>query len=449
MLVEIYKRYRAKPIGFIIFIFAILLACCPFFDESKKYPPIIVAIISLMGFIIVVWYSHIFFKDHRIPRARANSLGIIILVNSEDESTYDDTNSKLVKVFCSYLQRNSINKCFVSIMPYPISKKIAEYSNEKISSLLEKKGYKFLVEVTVKSSSDNQGTYYDMSIDLAIRHKVYSPEIERLFWNEFHDLSANIKHPNYDTKNKIQVLHMTAEGLAYMCQYSLSISLCLDGNFKQGAELLDSIFESIKTMPRNPTTASISNYIQKWGYLVHIYISNGYMITHYSCEYDDNSLSEIYKHLQKANDYIKDMYGYNLNMAYYHIMKDRNITEAEKCISKCKERPENQTWRYSDAFLCAYKNQNGIQIYKKYISCFTHSEYEINLIITFIDSIMKTDTNIPGLYLAQTLLYAENQQLELAQVYYSEYIRMIGREKLQNQLVIAISKRYENRIQCI
>ena len=85
---------------------------------------------------------------------------------------------------------------------------------------------------------------------------------------------------------------------------------------------------------------------------------------------------------------MQDRYEYNLVLAFCLIAKSRDIEKAEICIKKCEEINKSQDWRYSIAFLAAYKNDDCISIFKKYEAAFEHSDYSISKIIQYIEIII-------------------------------------------------------------
>lgn len=439
---NLFDEYKDHPLTVLITGVALLLPLSFLFNLTSQYSPIYFWIVCLMLVVIYVYHSYRVLSAYIIPKAKQNQMGIVFLICAESREKYNDTVSKLVEIFAEIMCNKESCSYRVITVPYSRSRIFANKSLESIRIFLNKKRCKFYIKVVVKSDEVERSNYYETCISTAVVHKSYNKKFQELIQSEFNQLSTCIAVSKYTNKEKMQILRMRASQLHYICQYLIAITICLNGSVDNATVIFDELTRSIAlTSKENDVIKYIDEHLKFWGF--HSHMDSAINILERILDDEKGfCFPPLQQHLLMADSYIPNKYSYNLNMAFLCVLDGGRIDDAEKHILLCKENPEDQTWRYSDAFLCAYKCKSGISIYKKYIAAFKYSKYSRTNVIKYVERILKERKDLSGLYLALALIYAETKQPELAIKNFTSYIEAINRINLQQWLVIGVKTRY-------
>jgi hypothetical protein len=141
--------------------------------------------------------------------------------------------------------------------------------------------------------------------------------------------------------------------------------------------------------------------------------------------------------LLEANNYIPNTYDYFLNKAIYCVLSNRDINNAKEHIKQCSDCKGEYTWRYSDAFLCAYEGRGAFTLYKKYKSAFRKS-YPLIDIAWFIEDILEENPDRIHLMFALGMVYSEMGENDLAIESFNGFLSSYdGKEESAIKLLIS------------
>lgn len=442
--IENLKSVLPKPIiAFISFISSFIFLR-DFFDEDKHYMSGYLITIVGLFFVLFVWMLVWIVKDYYIPKAKKDTIGVLFHIDTETHSSYKDTVSKLIEEFNRITNYGKTLCFFPIVIPYQRCKKFKPLEKLDIKKYLEKKNCVFYIRVTIKFDKGEQDTFFMMDTAHVVAHRCVDQRFLDILRNEYNYVSSPVVQTEYNLEKKIPALHFRAFQLSYLCQYLCGISLYISEQYCNASIILNELYaQLIKDKDKRDSVKYLMHHLKVWGYL-----ANANLSTHSSEVYldqqDDALLDRMFEQISIANSYLPDRYEYYLGMAFYLVAKYRDIVQAEKCINRCEEINSNQKWRYSIAFIAAYKNDDCISIFKKYVSAFELSDHNVNRIIQYIEIIIQTTTDRYGLYLALAILYWEYKDNTLAENYYKNFLALVPSKKvITKQLVSCFWDRYE------
>lgn len=386
----------------------------------------IVVAVCFLG--LNLWNTIFVLSKNHIRKAHKGKNGILIYIDTNNESVYKET----IRKFGEELKENLYERFDVIYVPYGIKK--IEYRNSKIVSFLQKKNCILFLNIGINYDKDGTITLYDMKISGSIIHSTYPEQIEKEFRNIFSSLLYDYKCIEFQSNEMIKRLRVTATEISLACEYIIALSLFLNGDFNKAENLFCAI---LKRRPTSEQWVKVYTGIQKMRHEMFIIYAMIDMERYQRQCDDEDALDHLNDMLEKAKECCGMTYEYCLNKAYYSIAKDQNSKKAMELINMCKQMKHvSQEWKYSEAFLKAYENKTIGAIVSSYNSAL-RVEYNIADLIVYIESVLEKEPNRIGLFLAVGILYKYIGDEELA----SENINMYVNSSKEPKKTIEILKK--------
>lgn len=393
--------------------------------SNKTY--IVIAIIIVCILVLNLCYIFIVYRKNHIKRARRKKTGILIYIDANDYKTYKDT----VRKFGNEFNINLINKLEDIYIPFGV--KPIEYKSDKVLSFLKRKRCILYLDIHIDADENDDSILYDMKINGSIIHAKYSKELNSEFQKVFSEKIHAFGNVIFKSNEMTKQLRVTAKDLSIACEYIIGLSLFLNANLKEAGDILD---EWIYKCPQSEQWDNTYKLVQQIRY--NIFIIYVEIYSHkYQLQYNnENNLDKMNEMLEKARDCCGETYEYCLNKAYYCIAKSQDVRTANELINKCKQMKRIPLiWKYSEAFLKAYKNQSLDSICKSYKSAL-RVPYNTVEIIEFIEVILQKESKRIGLYLALSILYRNEGDDKLADYYIDKYLSNVLNPQKAKELLI-------------
>lgn len=383
------------------------------YNMPRREGVYIAAIIGLCFLIINLWNLLFVFSKNYIRKAHKGMTGIMIYIDTDDMQIYKETIRKFGEEF-----KDNLYKGF-EVIYIPFGRKKIEYRTKRIVPLLKRKHCILFLNIGINYDKDNTTIVYDMKISGSIIHATYLDDVEKEFEKVFSKLLYNFKSIEFQSKEMIKRLRVTATEMSLACEYIIGLSLFLNGDFNRAEAVFSEI---LKKEPLNDQWNKVFLEIQKMRHEMFMIYAMVYMEKYQRQCDDESALEKVDLMLEKSKECCGITYEYCLNKAYYYIAKEQDSQKANELINLCKQmKHAPQIWRYSEAFLKAYDNKSIGSIVASYNSALRIS-YNITDLIVFIESVLKREPNRVGLLLAVGILYKNLGDEQLADENIRKYI---------------------------
>ncbi len=333
LLERLVDKLWPKPIILIALLAFTFISIRDFFDKAKDYDPVFCLITTAIFVLINLYMVWSVIKCYYIPKVKKGALGILFLINAESREIHKDTESKLVDSFYETLKLKKAISYKVIVIPYDISARINNFSKEAFINLLGRKNSIYFIKVNVKCDECKQDNIYEIDISSAVVQKKAGTIFTDIIQREFKLVSSQLVRHRYSSNVKTAFLRLTAAQLTYICQYIIGISLLLDGQFENAANILNELKIQLASSKHDPATVgNVKDHLDWWGFKANI-LAAKQDIDSFSNNDNEAYLDKAWVRIHEANEYIPDKYEYHLNMAYYLVAKNRDINKAEEFIN--------------------------------------------------------------------------------------------------------------------
>lgn len=402
------------------------------------YQIIIGVAISIIGILVSV----LVYLENKLPFANSKFYSaVLLIIDAESKEEYNSIKSKLADLFKKSLQGKDKNLFTVEYLKYEITDEYKILNDKKTIELLEKTNCDYLVNVNVKSEQLKDEKQYVVKIGMGYKHFPYIKPIEDCLKKEFVCLSKPTKKIDFLSKEKIQVLEVTANRMSLICQYIISRGTYFNRDFKMAGILFDELYSNIQNINQDEYVIKIlKEIVPPICCDIHLRLSDmHYMDFCKKRNYDD--LEQMNFELEVANQYENDIYEYHLSKSVYWFLKNRNIEKVKEELKKCKEKKGKGTWEYSDAFICAYEGKSELTIFNKYKKALKN-DYNLMYLIEFIEEILRED-GINSLRFPLIILNFEVGNIIVAKEILDEYLENKKTHMLDVNIQEILKRKYK------
>lgn len=428
-----------QPVSIFIFLTICLfgsIAVIPKSATDSIWPIIIYTIASIILLIIIILQI---IKAYKLPKAKANSLAILFVINSENNKQFEEIKRKLISEFQELINKQKSTVFEALYIPRNRVMKLDLISEASQKKLLEDTRCTFLIRIKIDSNDIDSPEFYEITFNYGILHLQYKDEIDVKFKKELTNLTHSIRKQEYKNKNTIKVMKSASNRLAYICRYLFGVTFYLNGKAKEASIICEDLYAEIKAIKKNePVINYLKHYLpfrcHEINMILTMRLYNKFLST-----FKENDLDEFYDYLKKANIYISNTYIYYSFMSIYLFVKNRNIKESQLYVNKCKELSPNNTWKYSDAFLSAYKENSLLTTYRKYKNAFK-VPYNLLDLSLFIEHILDIEPHKKSLHFALGLIYNEIGDVSLMGKHFNAFQIYIDGHSQEDKLITIIAK---------
>ena len=364
-----------------------------------RWVPWLAALLSvaLIGYVIAC------IAHNRLPRAKRNTVAALFAIDAESAKLYNDVRYKLAEAFSEIQSPTKIAFSAVCIQ----AERLRKYNLQKVDDaieVLQKCQCEFLIRVRYTVDDINNAEDFSLAINYGAVHPRFAKSVERVFAYDLSSLCESVRRMRFTRAEIIDTFEFTAQALQYTCRYLLGF-ICLLIEDNENARIL--LTELRQELYRKGLSDDFSTMLARMTNqrLYAVYSQAATIENDKFRENQDHSHLVRFKHnLDLANEIISDTFFYNINMAYYYVIEEKDGKRAKACIDKCRQSKEQKIWLYSDAFLSAYFGNAPQTIYSKYKKAFA-IEYDLNRLAEYIEMVLEKEKTKTRLYFALGLLY--------------------------------------------
>lgn len=436
-------RYKSIPFVCLLGFFALL----PHIPRNNK-PLDIDFYLWLSGIMVsILVYVVITIMRCKLPCAKNGKAGVLFIISSENDDQYLHVKHCLAEEFKQLITRLPQNNIEVVCISSEDIKNIDTSNVKQMTSLLVRTNCWFNVFTKYSTDDVKQAEDFEMSINYGMLHPGLQPQGKDFLQNELDQFAMGVCRQSFKRHELLQTFNATALTLCFICEYFLGISIILDRDIYKANMIFIDIADQIlasKLMQR-PFYRKILDTVRKRIYETCLHLEKA-ELDEFEETRDKQHLIRYREILEKSNCYLPETYGYYLDSAMLTILLDGNSKLASQYVNKCREIVERNDWKYSDAFIAAYENRNPLIVYRKYKAAFK-SEFNILLIIDFIECLLEEEPHRGSLHLSLILCYKEVGDFVLMHRHIARYEEWDKNGK-QNEEIYLIINQYKQEHPC-
>ncbi|MEI7899972.1 MAG: hypothetical protein WCK89_06940 [bacterium] len=339
---------QPKTIAFFIAVVAVLGTVCFMVLDVKQISNTELIIVALFCLIIFsVW-----FYSTRLPKAPLNCIGLAIALSAETKEQQKRLNADLIASLKTTLSHGTDYYHF-KVIEIPRERSLLIQSIEDATRMRLKTRCKFLLWGTAKLRDINDASTHVINLNIQIGHNPIPTAVSNSFSREISAIYPGKLH--LAQKNDLMALEFTSDWLDLVTRYVVGVSLAFSGFVDAAEATFADLCQDARL--RNASLTQIrklkSLNCQR---LAHIYEWRASQ--HYEAWRETRSpknLEDMSCHIENLRSILPNSYPGRLLAAIYQFASNRNVKKALAEINKCTD--QDPTWRYSLAFLHAYKGE--------------------------------------------------------------------------------------------
>lgn len=407
---DIIKKYFLHPISVVVVALAGAWACIAALpaqgDSYDKFWSLII-LCSIVIVLYIIWV----YCANKMPVAKGRP-GVLFVFHAQTESLFSEVEFNLREDFAKISEEFKIKLSPVCIS----ANRIKGYSSGNamlITNLLRKTNCAICVDVVYQTNDAEKREYYEMKINVHAVHPDFSEEKNRFMDGEIKRMAEPVKSLKFKGDRKLEALQFAATHLNLATKYITALALILANDFAVSNVLLEELLASGKEF-------CFFESVKKAYYTscLGLELAN---LDQFHQTGDMSRIDEAEQCLEKMNAIFPNTYGYNLDMAMIKFIKYSDVAAAHKHLAVCKKIKGDNHWKYSDAFLRAYSNEDACLVIKKYEDAL-ETTYNVIDIITFTERVLETDPNRPLLHLALAILYHSLKDVKMTTTHLKSFL---------------------------
>lgn len=430
LLVEkLWKKWTSVPILFVIIIFALL----PNFPDEWGFDNLGAIKFYILSFVLlVIFLSYIMIcaKENKLPKAK--SLSVLFIIDTENETLYNDVKNKLVTNFNDNFWGENDNRFSSVCIKLSDLKRYDLQRKEDQIEILKKTNCALFVRVRYHVDDVTNTENYETDINYGIVHPILQKQAKDMLQWEMNALAVPIKKRRFQKAQTLDTLDFTAQALSIICQYLYALVCLLTGKIKDAYVILHRMREDARCGTEASRRYDISVLVNRRLFQACMGIAE----ENYDIFYKEKTISAletINTIMDEANTIFPNTYDYYLGKAYYYVAHDLDGEKAKKCICECKKISGIDTWKYSDAFLAAFFHYSPQTILQKYKIAF-HVEQDLPRIADYIEYIIEKAPDRCDLHFAAGLVYDKLGDPILAQEHFEQYLETENGKKAKKYI---------------
>ena len=430
LLVEkLWKKWISVPILFVI----IILTLLPNFPDEWGFNNINAIKFYILAFVLLgvfLFYLAVCIKENKLPKA--DSLSVLFIIDTENESLFNDVKHKLVTNFNdNFWGKDDSRFSSVCIKATDLRKYDLQKKEDQIA-ILKKTNCALFVRVRYHVDDITNTENYETDINYGIVHPILQKQAQDMLQWEMNALAVPIKKRRFQKTQTLDTLDFTAQALSIICQYLYALVCLLTGKNKDAYGILHRMREDAHHGDEASKRYNISVLVDRRLFQACMGIAG----ENYDLFYKDKSIGSlemINRILDEANSITPNTYDYYLGKAYYYVAHDLDGEKAKMCINECKKIKGIDTWKYSDAFLAAFFHNSPHTIMRKYNIAF-RVDQDLPRIADYIEYIIEKDPDRQDLHFAAGLVYNMLGDSILAREHFQQYLETENGKKVEKYI---------------
>ncbi len=289
----------------------------------------------------------------RLPKCPRNYVGVAIAIAAESKEEHRVLASDFLAALRNLLNRGDTTHRFCLV---EIPQHHATRINTIDDAIRVGRGCRchFMIWGTVKLRTLAGKQQHMLNLEGMVSHSAIPQQLQRRFSEEFGELFPRNIH--IDRENDVMSLEFTSEWIDCVARYIIGIAATLSGDIDYAQSLFITVLQNtkLKDCPLPAIRKIRQRTPVRLGELHAFRAALAYR--KWRDTQDPALLGEVRMHLTELSALHPANYRGRLLRAIYHFVAERNIEAAEAEVKKCRD-IRDATWRYSYAFLLAYKGE--------------------------------------------------------------------------------------------
>lgn len=377
-LIELASKNWRTPKGLVLFIALVLLALSGLlykydilyiFDITTVERTNKITFNELIILFLGVSISSLFWLiQATVPKNKKDTVGIVIAIVTENENEKIKLKNDFVSNLQEKLMAENMQNTF-KIIEYP-EVFASEVNQSNVTKYMKKSRAHFFVYGSLKKRYHEGKEQYFFHLNMGVRHGPIPVTISKTFSEEMNQVSP--RRIRFYVENEFEGFEITSNWAALAIEYIIGVAAFLTGDLKFSSDLHHKLFKELEKIKTNlPAIKTLKEknkmrlteslfQLQKIKYF--LFRRNG----------RKELLDEISAILEKLKYIEPRNYAASISRAILYFLRDRDINTSLKELKNAQYKPDD-TWRYSEAFLYAYRGDmdKAIKSYKKAFHGFT------------------------------------------------------------------------------
>ena len=369
-------KWRYKPFFLLLVFLGILLGALYF--PLPEGIAVSIETRGIIGLIVAVVMTAIFWRYQQPPTVKKGHVGIITAIKSEDEKTKGRISKDFVATCKKLLEESRANQPFQLIELNDYFSEMATDNTSADALRMRCRGAFLLFGDTVQRQERGKKLYV-LRLQGLVCHAPISANNQSILAQEMFAVLPLKK--SILEENELSGFEITTIQLAEATKYIIATSALLSHDFELAIALLEELQQAKKRLKKNVNVKALKKLIE----LIPRRLADAYRfasLVHFSrweASRDENELINSINWRVKYNLLVPaDNLELLLIRAIEKFVFNRDIVAAINYIDQCKSKSiTNTSWKYSAAFLEAYRNNldKAKQLYDAAIS--TESGHDI------------------------------------------------------------------------
>jgi len=353
------------------------------------------------------------------PKNKKNKVGIIIAILTEHETEKIRLKNDFIKTFEEKIKTGKKEDSF-KIIEYP-EYYSSQITLENVSHFLNKSKAHFIIFGLLKKRHFKGEENYFFRLNIVVRHAPIPTDISKIFSKEMNLLSPRKVH--FIVKNEFQGFEVTSDWAVYATEYIIGVASYLSGDFQFSSDLHFKLYNNLKNKDISLKAIRDLRDRNKVRLIEVLFKIQLYKYYQYRKSNNKDLLTQIFNGLKTIKSIDPKVVGPNICRAIIYFLRERDVDSAFRELRNIAYNPDN-TWRYSEAFLYAYRGdmEKATRSYRKAfkgkVEMHVPEESE-----EFINDILRTEPDKYQLYFCLGLInFFAKEDFELAKKDFENFL---------------------------
>ncbi len=368
------------------------------------------------------------------PKNRKDKVGIIIAIQTENENEKIRLKNDFIRNFQNRIKTVDKEQIF-KIIEYP-EYHSSQINSENVGKFLSRSQAHFIIYGLLNKRYHEGKENYFFNINVVVRHAPIPTDVSKQFSREI-DLVAPRK-VRFFLEEEFKGFEITSEWSAFATEYIIGVAAYLTGDFKFSSDLLLGLYYELQKLKTTLPAIKTLKEKNKFQLIESLYQFQRYKYIEYRKSNKRELLNEVSKTLDIIISIDPKNYSANISRAILFFLRDRDVDKAMKALVKVPYKRDD-CWRYSEAFLYAYKGDmdKALSSYRKAFrgSVEPHVPEESE---EFIHDILKLEPDKYQLWFCLGLInYFAKEDLILAKEDFNKFLGLGQEKEFQEQRRLA------------
>lgn len=303
-------------------------------------------------------------KGRHIPKPRRGTYGVAVAIQTQNSEQQAQIASDFVDTMRNILEGGELgSKLSLVVIPAERAAKLGNRDDD-IRSLLAKSESTFLIWGKARVRRGKGKAIHVLDLRSAVRHNFITSEVKKRLVREMSELLPLRREISSD--DDLAEFEVNAESAGFAVKYILAVAAILSGQSAFAQELLEELLEQLRAF-RSEAPPEVKRSVQAMKARAPDVLASAHMEQIRDIGYrwrkgrDERLLDESLRHLDEAARLSPKRYDIKVSRAFHLFVRDRDVGAVRRVLRECRmARIQDPTWRFSEAFIQAYRGELGL-----------------------------------------------------------------------------------------